>query len=418
MPAGRDGESDVNASPPLSAGVGSEKSAAASGPLAGMRVIDLTTARSGPTCVRQLADLGADVIQVAKAGVHELQDSDSWNLHRNKRSIVVDLQSDAGRDILLRLAERADVLVENWRPSVKTRLRIDPKVLWVVNPRLVYASISGYGQEGPYANRPGLDQVAQGMGGLMSVTGPPGTGPWRAGIAVADLAAGTFLTQGVLAALMVRERTGKGQWVHTSLLEAMVYLMDFQAVRWVIDKEIPKQTGNEHPTLPAMGTFRTRDGSMNIAQLSGFDRFFSAIGVPHLASDPRFVDDAGRHAHRAELNSAIQEALLSRTTEEWIRAIADDIACGPVLSMNEVFADPQVRHLELTRTVEHPTEGLIEVLRLPLTFSDTPASVRSGPPLPGAHTKEVLLELGFSAKRIAELTTAGIVAVNPAEQVP
>ena len=387
---------------------------AAAGALAGLRVVDLTTARSGPTCVRQLADMGADVIQVLRPGLSDLNGSDAWNLHRNKQSIVVDLQTDAGRAILLRLAERADVLVENWRPSVKTRLKIDPESVWAVNPRLVYASISGFGQDGPYADRPGLDQVVQGLSGLMSVTGPAGTGPWRAGIAVADLAAGTFLTQGVLAALIVRERTGRGQWVHTSLLEALLNLMDFQAARWLIDKEVPIQVGNEHPTLPAMGTFRTSDGYVNIAVLSGFERFFAAIGAPHLATDPRFQDSAGRHAHRAELNSAIQEAMLARNTDEWIDKIAAVVPCGPVLSLDEVFANPQVRHLEMTRTVQHPPAGPIDVLRSPVTFSETPTSIRSGPPIPGADTEKVLGELGYGPEAIEELKGLGIIAASAA----
>jgi len=229
------------------------------GPLDGVRVIDSTSARAGPTCARQLADLGADVIQVTK-GAGNLPGSDGWNLHRNKRSLQLDLKDPGDRDTLLRLVDRADVFIENWRPGVKSRLGLSPDELLERNPRLVYGSISGYGQDGPYAERPGVDQIAQGMSGVMSVTGPPGTGPWRFGLAIADLTAGTFLAQGVIAALFARERTGEGQWVHTSLLETMVHLLDFQAARWLIDGEVPAQEGNNHPTLPLMGLFETADG--------------------------------------------------------------------------------------------------------------------------------------------------------------
>ena len=239
------------------------------GALEGIRVVDLTIARAGPTCVRQLADLGAEVIRVSAPNRLDLPGSDSHNLHRNKRSMVLDLKQEAGRSVLYRLAESADVFVENFRSDVKERLGIDYPTLSGLNPRLIYASLSGFGQDGPYARRPALDQIIQGMSGLMSVTGPPGGGPWRAGIAISDTAAGTFLAQGVLAALFARERTGRGQWVHTSLFEALVNFMDFQAARWLVEAEIPGQAGNDHPTLFPMGLFETLDGSINIAVLTG-----------------------------------------------------------------------------------------------------------------------------------------------------
>ena len=248
-------------------------------PLEGVTVVDLAVARAGPTCVRQLADLGADVVQVAAPrGVAAFASggSDGQNLHRNKRSVVLDLTLDAGRDVLLRLVEQADVLVENFRPSVKYKLRIDPDTLWALNPRLVYASISGFGQDGPYADYPGVDQIAQGLGGLMSVTGPPGTGPSRAGIAISDTAAGTILTQGVLAALIARERTGRGQWVRTSLLEAMISFMDFQATRWLIDGDVPGQVGNQHPTIVPMGAYPTADGYVNVSRARRLRRLLRA----------------------------------------------------------------------------------------------------------------------------------------------
>ncbi len=382
------------------------------GPLAGIRVVDLTRARAGPTCVRQLADLGADVIALQSrsgGGAFSSLGSDGANLHRNKRAIAVDLTTADGLAVFFRLVARADVVVENYRPRVKYRLGVDPEAVWAVNPRVVYASISGFGQSGPYASRPGVDQIAQGLSGLMSVTGPPGTGPWRVGIAVSDTAAGTVLTQGVLAALIARGRTGRGQWVHTSLLESAVSFMDFQATRWLIDGEVPGQAGNQHPTMVPMGTYPTADGHLNVSSLRDFAAFCALLGEPSLADDPRYADHASRVAHRAELDADVGRLLRARPTAEWVEVLADAVPCGPVLTVDQVFADPQVVHLHLTRTVEHPDRGEVEVLRPPLTFSDTPARIRTGPPADGAHTRDVLAELGYSAAEIDDLHTAGVV---------
>jgi crotonobetainyl-CoA:carnitine CoA-transferase CaiB-like acyl-CoA transferase len=380
------------------------------GPLTGVRVVDLTIARAGPTCVRQLGDMGADIVQVVGPTRVDLGGSDAWNLHRGKRSIVIDLKNPDGLEVFGALVDRADVLVENFRSDVKRRLRIDYETLSRRNPRLVYASISGFGQAGPYAARPGLDQIAQGMGGLMSVTGPPGGGPWRAGIAISDTASGTFLTQGVLAALYARERTGRGQWVHTSLLEAMINFMDFQATRWLIDGVVPGQAGNDHPTLFPMGTFETRDGRINIAVISGWNRFLAAIEAPELADDPRFAEFGARLRNRDVLRALVEAKLRRRTSEEWIDILAAaDIPCGPILGLDEVFADPQVETLELTRRVEHEVAGGIDVLRHPVTFSETPMGVRRPPPLAGRHTREVLGEIGFASERIDALIADGAV---------
>jgi crotonobetainyl-CoA:carnitine CoA-transferase CaiB-like acyl-CoA transferase len=385
------------------------------GPLAGIRVVDLTRARAGPTCVRQLTDLGAEAIAVqspAGGGVFSSLGSDGANLHRNKRAIAVDLTADDGRAVFFRLVERADVVVENFRPGVKYRLGIEPDVVWAVNPRVVYASISGFGQTGPYASRPGVDQIAQGLGGLMSVTGPPGSGPWRVGIAVSDTAAGTLLTQGVLAALLARDRTGRGQWVHTSLLEAMVSFMDFQATRWLIDGVVPGQEGNQHPTMVPMGAYPTADGHLNVAAMGDFATFCALVDAPAIAEDPRYADFASRVEHRAALDADLARALRTRTTAEWVDRLADVVPCGPVLAVDEVFADPQVEHLGLTQRVEHPTRGEVDVLRPPLTFSDTPARIRSGPPADGEHTREVLAELGYDATQIDALHASGAVGLG------
>ena len=384
------------------------------GPLLGIRVVDLTLARAGPTCVRQLADMGAEVIRVGSPRRADLGGSDAHNLHRNKRSILIDLKRAEGRDVFCRLAERADVLVENFRADVKRRLRIDYETLAEINPRLVYASISGFGQDGPYGSRPGLDQIAQGMGGLMSVTGPPGAGPWRTGIAISDTAAGSFLCQGVLAALYARERTGRGQWVHTSLLEAMVNFMDFQAVRWLVEGAVPGQAGNDHPTLFPMGTFATRDGQINIAVLTGWERFVEAIDGQELADDPRFADFLSRVRNREPLRRAVEEKLQARGSAEWVEILtAADLPCGPILALDEVFADPQVEHLQLTRRVEHATDGQLELLRLPITFSETPAGVRSAAPLPGADTRAILAEYGYDETEVAALFEREAVADEP-----
>lgn len=381
------------------------------GALAGIKVLDLTVARAGPTCSRQLADMGADVIQVGSPARGDLGGSDSHNLHRNKRSILIDLKHAQGHEVFMRLTESADVLVENFRAGVKGRLGIDYPAVRARNPRIIYASISGFGQQGPYRDRPGLDQVAQGMGGLMAVTGPPGTGPWRTGIAISDTASGTFLTQGVLAALFVRERTGEGQWVHTSLLESMVNFMDFQATRWLIDREVPSQAGNDHPTIFPMGTFATRDGHINIAAMMGWNRFLEAIEGMEIEDDPRFGDHEARLAHRAELQQAVEAKLAARSSDEWVQILNDaNLPCGPVYAMDEVFRDPQVDYLKLAQTVEHAEDGPVTLLRHPVTFSSTPTHVATAAPVPGAHSREILAENGFAESEIDALLAAGAVA--------
>jgi formyl-CoA transferase len=383
-------------------------------PLDHIQVIDLTRARSGPTCVRQLADMGAQVIKVEQPDDEEgvsRHNSDFQNLHRNKRSLVLNLKDPRGLAILKQLATRADVLVENYRPDVKKRLGIDYADLRPLNLRLIYASISGFGQTGPYKDRPGYDQIAQGMGGLMSITGPPGGGPWRVGIPVADLSAGLLAAQGILVALIERERSGEGQWVHTSLLEAMVAMLDFQATRWLIDKEIPPQAGNNHPTGIPTGTFKVKDGYINIAA-SGqhmWKRLCDALGAVELYEDPRFSTPGRRSKNRDALTVALEEKLQTKTSSEWIAALnAAGVPCGPILTIDQVFANEQVQHLGLARAIDHPQLGRIQILGLPVTLSRSPGAIRTPTSEKGEQSDEILQELGMSAEEIRRLHEEGV----------
>lgn len=380
-----------------------------------IKVIDLTAARAGPACVRILADMGADVVQVTRPSGESIDQSfassDRENLHRNKRSLALDLQNDAGRAALLRLVEKADVVVENFRPDVKHRLGVDYEACSAVNPRIVYGSISGFGQDGPYGPRPGVDQIAQGMSGLMSVTGPPGTGPWRFGTAICDLTAGMFLAHGIMGALLEREKSGKGQWVQTSLLEAGVAIMDFQAARWLISKEVPGQAGNDHPTIFPTGTFETADGIVNIAASRNeqYRNFVITLGLPELADDPRFASTRSRGQNRDALRALVVPAFKKKGTAEWVEALnAAGVPCGPIYDVEQVFADPQVRHLGLAGDVHSPAFGPLKVVRSPFGLSRTPPTLRTAAPASGEHSSEVLREAGFSADEIASLVSSGV----------
>jgi crotonobetainyl-CoA:carnitine CoA-transferase CaiB-like acyl-CoA transferase len=385
-------------------------------PLAHITVIDLTRARAGPTAARQLADMGANVIKVETRDVVEGDSTsigfDFLNLHRNKRAMTLDLKHPRGVEVLKRLVSRADVLVENYRPDVKHRLGIDYETLSAINPRLVYGSISGFGQTGPYRDRPGYDQIAQGMGGLMSITGLPGQGPVRVGIPVADLTSGMFLAQGILVALLERERSGRGQWVHTSLLQAMVTMLDFQAGRWLIDGEIAPQAGNDHPTGIPTGVFTTADGHINIAA-SGqvmYRRLCEAIGASRLIDDPRFKTMTDRSRNRKAMNEELDKVLVARPSAEWIEALNKaGVPCGPILNIKQVFEDPQVQHLGLAQTVRHPERGEIRVQGLPVVLSRTPGAIRQAAPVHGQHTEEILAEFGYSREEIAALRRDGVV---------
>ena len=385
-------------------------------PLSPYTVLDLTRARSGPTAVRQLAEMGANVVKIEARTDIEGDSSragfDFQNLHRNKRSMTLDLKKPEGVAILERLVAKADVLVENYRPDVKHRLGIDYDTLSQINPRLVYASISGFGQSGPYRDRPGYDQIAQGMGGLMSITGLPGQGPVRVGIPIADLTAGMFLAHGILCALLERERSGKGQWVHTSLLEAQIRMLDFQAARWTMGHEIPPQAGNDHPTGIPTGVFKTKDGHMNIAA-SGqlmYRRLCTSLGVPQLIDDPRFKTVADRSKNRKAMNEELDRACSTKTSAEWIAVLNEaGVPCGPIYNVKEVFEDPHIQHLGLAVDVKSPTLGEIQIQNVPVTLSRTPAQVRTAAPEMGEHTDEVLREAGYSVEEIAKFRTDEVV---------
>jgi formyl-CoA transferase len=387
------------------------------GPLARFKVIDLTRVRAGPTAVRQLADWGADVIKIESpegdAGLGgERHGPDFQNLHRNKRSLTLNLKSPDGVAVMERLVAQSDVVVENYRPDVKFRLGVDYESLKLINPRIVYASISGFGQDGPYRDRPGFDQIAQGMGGLMSITGEPEQGPMRVGIPVADLTAGIFAAMGILIALLEREQSGEGQWVKSSLLGAQISMLDFQAARWTIGNEVPGQAGNNHPTSIPTGVFATADGHINIAAAGDdiYRRLCKALGAEHLAGDPMYATGRARSQNRDALNEAIGAITRAKTSADWIEALnRAGVPSGPIYKMNEVFADPQVQHLGITRTVPHKVLGDVEVVGQPIELSRTPWSIRSATPEAGEHTDAVLSELGYSVEEIVRLHAGKVV---------
>lgn len=394
------------------------------GPLSRFTILDATRVRAGPTAVRTFADLGARVIKLEippgapggddMIGGRDHNRADYENLHRNKESLTLNMKEPEGREILHALVRQADVFIENYRPDVKHRLGIGPEELRRINPRLVYASISGFGQSGPSANWPGFDSIAQGMGGLMSVTGKPGDGPMRAGIPIADLCAGHFCCQAIMAALLEREATGEGQWVQTSLLEAQIAMLDFQAATWLIDGKVPQSTGNEHPLTVPTGVFPTRDGYVNIAAIGQtmFKRLCEAIGAPQLVDEPGFGSDPERVANRAKVNAAITQILQNDTTAHWTEVLLKaGVPCGPIYAVDEMFKDPQVRHLGMALPMQHPDLGPIQVVGLPMQFSHHPRA--QGPmraaPEQGADTDAILAGLGYSPERIAQLRARYVV---------
>jgi formyl-CoA transferase len=390
----------------------------ASPALARFRVIDLTQVRAGPTACRQLADWGADVIQVQMPDHMRGDDtlggqdgSDYQYTHRNKRSITLNLKEPEGIAMLKRLIATADVVVENFRPDVKFRLGIDYETLSATQPRLVYASISGFGQDGPLAQRPGFDQIAQGMSGLMSVTGLPGEGPMRVGIPIADLCAGIFAAQGILVALLEREASGKGQWLHTSLLESMVYMMDFQTSRWLIDGEVPTQAGNYHPTSIPTGVYKARDGYMNIAVFGSkiWERFCDILGAPDWVTDSRYHDKQSRSVNRDSINAEINRRLAAQDRSYWVeRFNAGGVACGLINNVKEMFEEPQIEHLGMVKEVVSKHRGTQRLVGQPMQLTRTPSSIARAAPRRGEHSEEILREIGLHDAELTAMKAKGV----------
>jgi crotonobetainyl-CoA:carnitine CoA-transferase CaiB-like acyl-CoA transferase len=401
-----------------------EPTAACKGPLSRFTILDATRVRAGPTAIRTFADLGARVIKLEippgapggddMIGGRDHNRADYENLHRNKESLTLNMKEPEGLAILRELVKTADVFIENYRPDVKYRLGIGPDELRAINPRLVYASISGFGQDGPYANWPGFDSIAQGMGGLMSLTGRPEDGPMRVGIPIADLCSGHFCAQAIMAALLEREVSGEGQWVQTSLLESQIAMLDFQAAQWLIDRKVPRSTGNEHPLTVPTGVFATSDGYINLAAIGQtmWKRLCVALEVPQLIDEPGFGSDPERVQNRARVNAAVGAAFRTRSTADWTeRLLKAGVPCGPIYSVDHMFADPQVKHLGMARPMHHPELGDIEVVGLPMQFSRYPRA--EGPLQPAPHqgdqTEAILSGLGYSPERIAELRAQFVV---------
>ena len=389
-------------------------------PLARFTVLDLTRVRAGPTAVRQLADWGANVIKIESPGYMDTESGmggtrhgpDFQNIHRNKRSMTLNLKDPKGHAILMRMVEQADVVAENFRPDVKKRLGVDYDSLASRNRRIILASVSGFGQDGPYAGRPGFDQVAQGMGGLMSITGLPGQGPVRVGVPIADLAAGMYAAIGILIALLQREETGRGQWIHTSLLQAQIAMLDFQAARWLIAGDVPPQAGNNHPTSTPTGVFKTADGHMNLASAGEimWQRLCAVLEADLLVEDPDYATEELRFKNRDRLNDALADYLSKRTSAEWIEELNEaGVPCGPIYDIGEVFSDPQVQHLGMAAPVSHPALGNIEVVNNPITMSESPEVAYTATPERSEHTEEVLSEYGYSPEEIESFRGGGTI---------
>ncbi len=392
----------------------------ASEALSRFTVLDLTRIRSGPTAVRQLADWGANVIKIdAPSDVADGEQpggprhgADFQNLHRNKRAMSLNLKDPEGDKVFCRMVEQADVVVENFRPDVKAQLGIDYETLRKINPRLVYGSISGFGQDGPYHKRPGFDQIAQGMGGLMSITGAPGQGPMRVGIPVADLTAGLFCAMGILTALLERDQSGEGQWVQTSLLQAQIFMLDFQAARWLMHGEVPAQAGNNHPTSIPTGVFKTSDGYINIATTGQiiWERLVNTIGAPELLKNEAYGSIKARSVNREALNAEIEAKTVQRSSAEWVETLnAAGVPCGPIYSIDRMFDDAQVRHLGIAQDVPDTGERKVRLVGQPFTLSRTPSRMAARPPETGEHTGDVLHEFGFSADDIAALKAKNVI---------
>lgn len=391
--------------------------ATASTALSKYKVLDLTRARAGPTAVKQLADWGAQVIKIelpetgGPADFAARHSPDFQNLHRNKRSLTLNLKDPEAVAIFKKLAQEADVIIENYRPDVKHRLGIDYESIKAINPRIVYGSISGFGQDGPYANRPGVDPIVQGMGGHMMVTGEPGRGPMRSGAAISDVTGGLLCANGIMTALLEREVSGEGQWVQTSLIEAMIFLLDFQAARWTMSQDLPPQVGNNHPTNAPMGVFKTQDGYITIAPIPAmWSKFCRALGAPELMERPEYDGAELRLENRYKLNAEIDTFTEQKVSAEWIEIMNEaGIPCGPIYTLDQTFDDPQVKHLGIAQTVESEKLGPVTLIGQPIHLSRTPSHLVSATPECGAHTDDILAEIGYNPEEIAALRARRVI---------
>lgn len=404
------------------------------GALQGVRVLDLSRVLAGPWCTQTLADLGADVIKVERPGAGD--DTRGWGppflkdregqdtreaayylgTNRNKRSVTIDIARPEGQDLVRRLADTADVFIENFKVGDMARYGLDAASLRATRPGLVYCSITGFGQTGPYRDRAGYDYAVQGMGGLMSVTGErddlPGGGPQKVGVAVADLFTGMYATVAILAALRHRDRTGDGQVVDMALLDTQVAMLANLGANYLVTKQAPRRAGNAHQNIVPYQVFEVADGHLILAVGNDgqFEKFCAVAGCPELAEDPRFAKNADRVRHRAVLVPLLAERLRTRPRADWLAALeAAKVPCGPINGLDDVFADPQVNERDMTITLPHPLAGSVELVASPMKLSATPPTARRAPPLLGQHTDEVLGELGLDAGRIAELRRSGIV---------
>ena len=387
-------------------------------PLSHIRVLDLSRVRAGPTCVKFLGDFGADVIKIERTdgGGDPMGDnrysSDYVNAQRNKRGMTLDLKRPEGVAVLKKLVGTADVLVENFRPDVKHRLGIDYETLSAINPRLVYTSISAFGETGPYHKRPGFDLIAQGMGGLMWLTGYADRGPLRAGMSSADMSAGIFAAMGTMIALLERERSGRGQWVQTNLLSAQIMMLDYQAMTWLMDKRLPQQRGNDHPQIVPTGVYRSSDGFFTLSTVGNdsYHRLCQAIGAPDLIDDPRFLDAPLREQNRDAMNALIEAATVKKSSAEWVDILnGAGVPAGPIYKLDEMFDDPQVRETKIAQPLDHPKLGKVEIVGQPIGLSRTPAQFNRAPPELGEHTDEILVGAGFGMEQIGELRQNGVI---------
>jgi crotonobetainyl-CoA:carnitine CoA-transferase CaiB-like acyl-CoA transferase len=387
----------------------------ASKALEGLTVIDMTHARAGPVCVRQLADWGANVVRIERPGNPEdfaaRHEADFQNKHRNKRGMALNLRSEEGRAVLYRMIEKTDVLVENFRPDVKTRLKFDYETLRSKNPRLIYASISAFGQDGPYQDRPGVDQVVQGMSGLMSVTGEPGRGPMRVGIPISDIVTGLYSALGILTALIERQKSGEGQWVQSSLLESQTFMLDLQAARYLVDGVVPKQVGNEHPSGPPTNAYKTKDGYVNVAPIpSMWGRLCKALGREEWIKHPDYSTRDIRRKRRKEINDEIAGIIAGMDTATVMAKLeAAEVPCGPIYTIDQAYNDPQAKHLKLTDTVIATNGSEMTLPRQPFTLSRTPSKLMRRTPEFAEHTDELLAEFGFSGAEIKGFRERGSV---------